>query len=85
MSGLFMARQLGWQLWLLFLVFPMSLGSSSKLERRELPSLSPTDVTKLVTARDPLNNLDPSNPNSHLSKILIPRAGMPFVAAWTRI
>jgi glutaminyl-peptide cyclotransferase len=74
--------QLGWQLWLLFLIFSNSLMSihGSKLERRELPSLSSTDITKLVTATDPLINLDPSNPASHLSKILIPRAGMPLLS-----
>ena len=84
-----MARvlQLGWQLWLLFLALSISLTSiqGSKLDRRELPPLSSTDISKLVTAVDPLNNLDPSNPASHLSKILIPRAGMPFVVAWTNL
>jgi len=77
--------QSGWQLWQLFLVLSISLTSiqGSNLERRELPSLAATDITKLVTATDPLNNLDPSNPTSHLSNILIPRAGMPFVVAWT--
>ena len=71
---------IGTQLWLLCLICSISLISvyGSKLERRELPSLSSTDITKLVTATDPLINLDPSNPSSHLSKILIPRAGMPL-------
>ena len=71
---------IGTQLWLLFLIFSISLISvhGSKLERRELPPLSPTDITKLVKATDPLINLDPSNPSSHLSKILIPRAGTPL-------
>lgn len=74
--------QLGWQSWLLFLIFSISLISiqGSKLDRRELPSLSPTDIAKLVTATDPLFNLDPLNPTSHLSKILIPRAGMPLLS-----
>ena len=74
--------QLGWQLWLLFLIFSISLVSiqGSKLQRRELPPLSSSDITKLVTAIDPLINLDPSNPMSHLSKILIPRAGMPLLS-----
>ena len=76
--------QLG-QLWLLFLILSISLISiqGSKLGRRELPSLLPTDITKLVTATDPLSNLDPSNPTSHLSKILIPRAGMPLLSLAT--
>lgn len=74
--------QLGWHLWLFFFIFSVSLISiqGSKLERRELPSLSPIDITKLVTAKDPLVNLDPSNPTSHLFKILIPRAGMPLLS-----
>jgi len=38
-----------------------------------LPPLSANDITKLVNATDPLKNLDPSIPTSHLSKILIPR------------
>jgi glutaminyl-peptide cyclotransferase len=73
---------IGTQLWLLFLVISISLISvhGSKLERRELPPLSPTDITKLVTATDPLIKLDPSNPSSHLSRILIPRAGMPLLS-----
>ena len=78
---------IGTQLWLLFLIFSSSLTSirGSKLERRELPSLSSTDISKLVTATDPLINLDPSNPTSHVSKILIPRAGMSYnVVAWTQ-
>jgi hypothetical protein len=72
--------QLEWHLWLLFLILSISLISihGSKLERRELPSLSSTDITRLVTAKDPLFNLDPTNPSSHLSKILIPRVGMAF-------
>lgn len=73
---------IGNQLWLLFLIFSISLIAvhGSKLERRELPSLSSTDITKLVATTDPLINLDPSNPSSHLSKILIPRAGMPLLS-----
>ncbi|KAJ3513744.1 hypothetical protein NLJ89_g2777 [Agrocybe chaxingu] len=41
---------------------------------RSLPHLSYEDISKLISTRDPLKNLDPSNPASHLSKILIPRA-----------
>jgi glutaminyl-peptide cyclotransferase len=77
--------QLGWQIWLLFLLFSISLIQGSKLGRRELPSLSSSDVTKLVKATDPLINLDPSNPTSHLSKILIPRAGMPLLSGYESI
>lgn len=65
---------------MLFLTFSISLISieGSKLDRRELPALSSTDIAKLVAATDPLFNLDSSNPTSHLSKILIPRPGMPL-------
>ena len=74
--------QLGWQLWLLSFLFSISLTSiqGSKLERRELPLLSSTDLARLVTATDPLINLDPLDPTSHLSKILIPRAGLSLLS-----
>jgi hypothetical protein len=49
---------------------------AANLEPRVLTPLQEDDVSQLVSARDPLQNLDPSNPNSHLSKILIPRPGM---------
>ena len=73
---------IGTQFWLLIFIFSISLISvhGSNLGQRELPSLSSNDIDKLVTATDPLINLDPSNPSSHLSKILIPRAGMPFMS-----
>ncbi|TRM58588.1 hypothetical protein BD626DRAFT_633857 [Schizophyllum amplum] len=40
---------------------------------RQLIELSATDIATLVSAKDPLEQLDPSNPSSHLAKILIPR------------
>jgi glutaminyl-peptide cyclotransferase len=43
-------------------------------ERRTLVELQTSDMAHLATSRNPLKNLDPSDPNSHLSKILIPRA-----------
>ncbi|KAF9526945.1 hypothetical protein CPB83DRAFT_856862 [Crepidotus variabilis] len=42
-------------------------------EPRDLKTLSSTDAQSLINARDPLKGLDPSDPASHLSKILIPR------------
>ncbi|KIY50783.1 hypothetical protein FISHEDRAFT_37909 [Fistulina hepatica ATCC 64428] len=40
---------------------------------RSLNALSHDDVQALVTASDPLKNLDPQDPSSHLAHILIPR------------
>ncbi|KAF8969869.1 hypothetical protein BDZ97DRAFT_1725568 [Flammula alnicola] len=69
---------LRWQLCLPFLFVTLTLPSisyqSATLDRRSLPPLSSDDMSKLITVADPLKNLDPSNPTSHLSKILIPRA-----------
>lgn len=53
------------------------------LDRRSLQPLSSEDISKLLTIQDPVKNLDPSNPQSHLSKILIPRAGKPINTATT--
>lgn len=45
------------------------------LGERDLPQLSSDELSVLVTGvPDPILKLDPANPNSHLSKILIPRA-----------
>ena len=43
------------------------------LGERELPALSSSALSDLVNLRDPMKNLDPSDPLSHLQKILIPR------------
>ena len=40
---------------------------------RSFRELSPDEVSSLVDSKDALKNLDPNDPNSHLSKILIPR------------
>jgi len=40
---------------------------------RSFPELSLEEVSSLVKFKDPLKNLDPNDPNSHLSNILIPR------------
>ncbi|KAI0293610.1 glutaminyl-peptide cyclotransferase-like protein [Russula brevipes] len=43
------------------------------LSERELPPLSASAISELPNLRDPSKNLDPSDPSSHLRKILIPR------------
>lgn len=40
---------------------------------RSFRELSPEEISSLVKIRDPTRNLDPNDPTSHLSKILIPR------------
>jgi glutaminyl-peptide cyclotransferase len=78
MENLLLLR-LRWQLYLAFLVVLFMAPNSHQaatIDRRELMPLSSDDIAKLVTIKDPLKNLDPSNPASHLSKILIPRARM---------
>ncbi|KAG8862214.1 hypothetical protein FRC20_011301 [Serendipita sp. 405] len=44
------------------------------VEPRELTLLPDADLISLATSPDPVKNLDPYNPHSHLYKILIPRA-----------
>jgi hypothetical protein len=61
----------------LFTLIDPSCGSS--LGERDLSKLSTSQIWSLVTSHDPLKNVDPSDPKSHLSKILIPRARRPFV------
>ena len=51
----------------------------TSIQVSRLPPLSANDITKLVNATDPLKNLDPSIPTSHLSKILIPRVCASFI------
>lgn len=47
--------------------------AGSSLGERELPALSSSALSDLANLRDPSKNLDPSDPLSHLQKILIPR------------
>ncbi|KAL0946561.1 hypothetical protein HGRIS_012765 [Hohenbuehelia grisea] len=42
-------------------------------DRRALKELSATQIATLVSQKDPLQQLDHTNPSSHLSRILIPR------------
>ncbi|KZT09609.1 uncharacterized protein LAESUDRAFT_695278 [Laetiporus sulphureus 93-53] len=44
-----------------------------RLGQRELTQLSPDAIFSLVSSPDPVRNVDPSNPDSHLAHILIPR------------
>uniref|UniRef100_A0A8H7Y2I5 Peptide hydrolase n=1 Tax=Psilocybe cubensis TaxID=181762 RepID=A0A8H7Y2I5_PSICU len=61
--------------WLFITILLPALSySKAVLDRRELRPLSSDDLKTLVSVTDPLKNLDPANPASHLSKILIPRA-----------
>ncbi|KAF9653275.1 hypothetical protein BDM02DRAFT_3087680 [Thelephora ganbajun] len=41
---------------------------------RSFRELSSEEISSLVKVKDPLKNLDPNDPDSHLSKILIPRS-----------
>ncbi|KAF9819752.1 hypothetical protein IEO21_01843 [Rhodonia placenta] len=40
---------------------------------RQFYELSPEAISSLVSSPDPVRNIDPSNPSSHLSQLLIPR------------
>ena len=46
---------------------------AAKLAPRDFPPLSSKAMASLVASPDPVRNVDPSNPQSHLSRILIPR------------
>jgi len=54
-------------------LFPSSSLQASTLGERDFSLLSSGQISNLVSSPDPARNVDPSNPNSHLSKILIPR------------
>ena len=47
--------------------------SASRLGQRDFDYLSADAIAELISHPDPVLNIDPSNPSSHLSKILIPR------------
>ena len=44
-----------------------------KLGERAFPQLTAGSMSTLVSITDPIKNIDPHNPSSHLSEILIPR------------
>jgi hypothetical protein len=56
-------------------LFPSCSLQASTLGERDFSVLSSGQISNLVSSLDPVRNIDPSNPNSHLSKILIPRVG----------
>ena len=56
---------------------------AATLDERAFPPLSSPALADLANMRDPLRNLDPSDPYSHLQKILIPRPGMHITSSWS--
>ncbi|KAJ7632958.1 glutaminyl-peptide cyclotransferase-like protein [Roridomyces roridus] len=58
---------------LLLLALPLPTLQRSTLGQRDFTPLSTGAISTLVSSPDPLKQLDPTNPSSHLSKILIPR------------
>ncbi|PFH54175.1 hypothetical protein AMATHDRAFT_44713 [Amanita thiersii Skay4041] len=61
-------------LWLLGILFSTSLSlQHSILGERTLNELSMEEISTLISSPDPVKNVDPFSPSSHLSKILIPR------------
>ncbi|KAF7363790.1 Peptide hydrolase [Mycena sanguinolenta] len=58
---------------LFLLALPPPTFQRSTLGERELTQLSGAAISTLVSSPDPLKQLDPRDPSSHLSKILIPR------------
>ena len=60
--------------WVLFITVLVNARRPPPLPRSFL-ELSSEEISSLVKVKDPLKNLDPHDPNSHLSKILIPRPG----------
>ncbi|KAI0333587.1 hypothetical protein GY45DRAFT_1244718 [Cubamyces sp. BRFM 1775] len=46
---------------------------AAKLGPRQFKALSHEAINSLVSSPDPVRNVDPHNPTSHLSKLLIPR------------
>lgn len=47
--------------------------SASTLGPRDFKQLTSDGISSLVAHPDPIRNVDPNNPSSHLSQILIPR------------
>ncbi|THH27734.1 hypothetical protein EUX98_g6461 [Antrodiella citrinella] len=57
----------------LFLSVPWHAYAASTIGPRQFQDLSSDAISALVVHPDPVQNIDPNNPNSHLAKILIPR------------
>ena len=53
---------------------------AASLGERAFPSLNSSALEDLANMRDPLRNLDPSDPYSHLQRILIPRPGTHIIS-----
>ncbi|ETW86341.1 Metallo peptidase M28 [Heterobasidion irregulare TC 32-1] len=68
-----------WTLWslsgciLIVLALVQCTEQAASLGERQLRPLSLSALAALVGSPDPIKNIDPSNPRSHLSHILIPR------------
>ena len=62
-----------WSFALLGLILFSLTCDASKLGPRDFSLLSSKAIASLVASPDPVRNVDPHNPTSHLSKILIPR------------
>ncbi|OJT12025.1 Glutaminyl-peptide cyclotransferase-like protein [Trametes pubescens] len=62
-----------WRLALLSLAALVLSSHAAKLGQRDFKPLSSKAINTLVSSPDPVRNIDPHNPASHLSKILIPR------------
>ncbi|KAH7908762.1 hypothetical protein BJ138DRAFT_1136942 [Hygrophoropsis aurantiaca] len=56
------------------LSWPIYSLQGSILGQRSLPQLTATEILSLASSSDPVKNIDTHDPNSHLSRILIPRA-----------
>lgn len=63
----------GASLALVLLSFPTPSLQKSTLGERDFIALNADAISYLVSNPDPVRNIDPHNPSSHLSKILIPR------------
>lgn len=53
--------------------FPELGRAASRLGKRDFSHLSADALSEIIAHPDPVRNIDPANPSSHLSKILIPR------------
>jgi glutaminyl-peptide cyclotransferase len=60
--------------WVLLIVVLVNARRPPPLPR-SFRELSSEEISSLLKAKDPVTSLDPNDPNSHLSKILIPRPG----------
>jgi hypothetical protein len=71
-SQMLLVVRLGLLVLLPLLASPIARGRPM-LGPRDLSQLSSSQISSLIHTQDPVKNIDPANPRSHLSKILIPR------------